>query len=112
MIKKKCFDNFWNSTRNITLNKNIFRFSQFQFLVNDVPKLFMFDKDNGSHNKRFSMISQSFIYKLVRGDRMAVRLHEGALKGGGSHAFTSFLGMKIGGIKIPHYSSLQNEILN
>lgn len=57
----------------------------------------MFDRDNGGHNKRFSMISQSFIYKMEKGDTMAVRLHEGALKGGGSHPFTSFLGMKIGG---------------
>ena len=58
--------------------------------------MYMFDRDNGSQNQRFAMISQSFIYKMEKGDTMAVRLHEGALKGGGIHAFTSFTGMKIG----------------
>ena len=80
----------------------------------------MFDRDNGSHNKRFSMISQSFIYKMERGDTMAVRLHEGALKGGGSHAFTSFLGMKIGGTtnnkrvgpNLRQHPNFQNEVEN
>ena len=55
----------------------------------------MFDQDNGSHNKRFSMIGQSFIYKMQKGDTMAVRLHSGALKGGGSKPFTSFCGMQV-----------------
>ena len=80
----------------------------------------MFDRDNGGHNKRFSMISQSFIYKMEKGDTMAVRLHEGALKGGGSHPFTSFLGMKIGGMSnkerfqpiFRQHSTFQNEIQN
>ncbi len=30
------------------------------------------------------------------GDQMFVRLHEGALKGGGTHAFTSLVGMLVG----------------
>ena len=83
--------------------------------MNNVAKLYMFDRDNGSQNKRYSMIGQSFIYKMERGDTMAVRLHEGALKGGGSHAFTSFLGMKVAGNKpTPTVSNSQifpNEIL-
>ena len=75
----------------------------------------MFDRDNGSKNKRFSMIGQSFIYKMERGDTMAVRLHEGALKGGGSHPFTSFLGIKVGGNThniLPNNLNIQNEIQN
>ena len=55
----------------------------------------MFDRDNGSKNKRFSMIGQSFTYKMQKGDTMAVRLHSGALKGGGSKPFPSFLGMQV-----------------
>ena len=66
----------------------------------------MFDRDNGSKNKRFSMIGQSFIYKMQKGDTMAVKLHEGALKGGGSHPFTSFLGMKVGGNTPVSYTHL------
>jgi len=85
-----------------------------QFLINNVPKLYMFDRDNGSQNKRFSMISQSFIYQMEKGDTMAVRLHEGALKGGGIHAFTSFTGMKIGRsyAMSPDHSNIFNEIQN
>jgi len=84
-----------------------------QFLINNVPKLYMFDRDNGSQNQRFAMISQSFIYQMEKGDTMAVRLHEGALKGGGIHAFTSFTGMKIGtgGIS-PMNRNIVNEIQN
>ena len=29
------------------------------------------------------------------GDNMFIRLHEGALKGGGTHAFTSLIGMLV-----------------
>lgn len=74
----------------------------------------MFDRDNGSQNKRFSMISQSFIYQMEKGDTMAVRLHEGALKGGGIHAFTSFTGMKIGKsyAKSTDNRNILNEIQN
>ena len=73
----------------------------------------MFDRDNGSQNQRFAMISQSFIYQMEKGDTMAVRLHEGALKGGGIHAFTSFTGMKIGtGGLSPMNRNIVNEIQN
>ena len=82
----------------------------FQFLINNMPKLYMFDRDNGSQNQRFAMISQSFIYQMEKGDTMAVRLHEGALKGGGIHAFTSFTGMKIG--KNEPSSSGNSNMLN
>jgi hypothetical protein len=30
------------------------------------------------------------------GDKMWIRLHEGALKGGGTHPFTSLVGMFVG----------------
>ena len=75
----------------------------------------MFDRDIGGHNNRFSMIGQSFIYKMEKGDTMSVKLHEGALKGGGTHAFTSFVGMSIDGKVVnPIFppSDLQNEIQN
>ncbi|XP_040577746.1 collagen alpha-2(VIII) chain [Lepeophtheirus salmonis] len=64
-------------------------------LVNDVPTLYMYDKDHAKYNWRYSMISQSLIYAIHRGDKVVVRLHKGALKGGGSHAFTSFVGMLV-----------------
>ena len=86
----------------------------------------MFDRDcgtgrcNSGGNNRFSMISQSFIYKMEQGDTMAVKLHEGALKGGGSHIYTSFLGMKIGGNpnnqrirpNFQQYPNFRNEVQN
>ena len=57
----------------------------------------------------------SLIYEMQRGDTMAVKLHEGALKGGGSHPFTSFLGIKVGGNThniFPNNPNIQNEIQN
>jgi hypothetical protein len=33
--------------------------------------------------------------EMDAGDRMYIRLEEGALKGGGNHAFTSFVGMMV-----------------
>jgi hypothetical protein len=32
---------------------------------------------------------------MEAGDQMFIRLHEGALKGGGTHAFTSLVGMMV-----------------
>ena len=73
----------------------------------------MFDRDNGSQNQRSAMISQSFIYQMEKGDTMAVRLHEGALKEGGIHEFASFTGIKIGRSGIsPMNRNIVNEILN
>nr|ACO14900.1 Complement C1q-like protein 4 precursor [Caligus clemensi] len=64
-------------------------------LVNQIPTLYMYDKDHTKYNWRYSMISQSLIYSLNCGDKVVVRLHKGALKGGGTHAFTSFVGMLV-----------------
>jgi hypothetical protein len=37
-----------------------------------------------------------FLHQMEVSDQMFVRLHEGALKGGGTHAFTSLVGMLVG----------------
>ena len=62
----------------------------------------IYETDDGHTNKRLSAVGQSFIYKLKKGDKVAMRLHDGGLKGaagliGEQFPFTSFLGMKIGG---------------
>ena len=46
------------------------------------------------------------IFQMEVGDKMFIRLHEGALKGGGTHAFTSLIGMLVSG---NHQTSI-NEV--
>ena len=57
----------------------------------------MWNQNNfrGSIFYRHSMVSQSFIHPMEKGDTMAVRLLEGALKGSVIEPFTTFTGMKI-----------------
>ena len=91
-----------------------------QLMVNNVPKLFIYDRDISGTNERYAMVSQSLgnlgvqsrlsktlrakhmyfslsVIPLSQGDRFHVLLHEGALKGGSiSHPFTSLIGFRIG----------------
>ena len=66
-------------------------------LVNDSDVMHMFDWDMTNGNKRYAMVGQAFIHWLEEGDQVRVKLHSGAIKGGGLTTFTSFLGLKLGG---------------
>ncbi|CAM6054436.1 unnamed protein product [Sphagnum tenellum] len=68
---------------------------QVEMLVNGAEVIHLYDRDIGGSNNRYAMIGQSFIHTLRQGDEVCVRLHKGAIKGGGDTTFTSFLGMMI-----------------
>ncbi len=63
-------------------------------LVNNAEVLHLYDHDIGSSNDRYSMLGQSFVKRLQRGDKVWVRLHKGVLRGGdrGGTVYTSFVG--------------------
>ncbi len=58
----------------------------------------LYDRDVNGANRRYAMVGQSFIRRLRAGDAVKVRLHKGALKGGGAATtYTSFVGVLLGG---------------
>lgn len=68
--------------------------------VNGQDVIALNDWDQGSGNRRVSVISQAVIQKLSVGDVVYVQLHRGKLKGHGSGpVYTSFLGTKVGGLE-------------
>ncbi len=69
---------------------------QLELLVNGVDVAHLYDRDIAGRDERYAMLSQSVVRRLRRGDRVSVRLHSGALKGGGQATYTSFVGLKLG----------------
>ena len=65
--------------------------AKIEIMVNDRVIAHLHDRNHGSSNKRFAMVSQSVMQRLNVDDQVAVRLHKGALAGG-TPSFTSFLG--------------------
>ena len=56
--------------------------------VNGADVIHLYDRELDGPNRRFAMLGQSFIHRLEAGDRVTVRLHKGALKGGTRNTYT------------------------
>ncbi len=64
--------------------------------MNGADAVHLYDRDLDGRNRRYAMLGQSLIHKLEEGDRVQVRLHKGALKGGDTTTYTSFVGVLLG----------------
>ncbi len=56
--------------------------------MNGADVIHLYDRELDGSNRRFAMLGQSFIHRLEAGDRVTVRLHKGALKGGTRNTYT------------------------
>ena len=55
----------------------------------------VYDRDISGRNERYAMLGQSVVVRLMEGEEALVRLHGGALKGGGEATYTSFVGFRL-----------------